>query len=89
MSYTSPLGQPQEYAHTFVNKIREALIAEIIAINQYQEHISSSSMIEINKVWHSIMQDEKNHYGLFLSLIEKYDKEEYVQYLKFKNMVFV
>jgi rubrerythrin len=86
MNYTNPSGQPQEYTHTFISRIREALIAEIIAINQYTSHIANSVMTDINKVWQGIMQDEKNHYGLFLSLIEKYDKDEHEQYLKFKNI---
>jgi rubrerythrin len=86
MSYTNIKGQPQGSAYSFVNKIRESLIAEINAINQYQEHIANSIMTDINKVWKSIMQDEKNHYGLFLSLIKKYDGEEYKQYLRFQNI---
>jgi rubrerythrin len=86
MSYTDPKGQPQGHAYSFVNKIRESLIAELSAINQYQEHIASSNMREINDVWQGIIKDEKNHYGLFLSLIEKYDPDEYREYLKYKDI---
>jgi rubrerythrin len=86
MSYTNTKGQPQGHAYSFINKIREALIAEISAINQYQEHIANSNMKEINDVWQGIIKDEKNHYGLFLSLIEKYDPDEYKEYLKYQNM---
>ncbi len=73
MSYTNPYGQPQGLAKTAANKLREALIAEIIAINGYAEHIANSDMEDVNTVWHKIMDDEKKHYGMFLSLLRKYD----------------
>ncbi len=60
MSYTNPYGQPQGLAKTVTNKLRGALIAEIIAMNGYTEHIANSDMEEINRVWHSIVDDEKN-----------------------------
>jgi rubrerythrin len=85
MSYTNSSGQPQGMSHQFTNKLREILIAEIIAINGYQSHIENSNMAEINSVWHSIMDDEKKHYGLILSLLRKYDPEEYRQYLAHKT----
>lgn len=44
MSYTNPEGQPQGYSYYFTNLLREALIAEIIAINGYEEHIA-------NQIW--------------------------------------
>jgi rubrerythrin len=84
MSYTHPYGQPQGAAHQFTNKLREILIAEIIAINGYQSHIENSNMEEVNKVWHSIMDDEKKHYGLILKLLRKYDPAEYKEYLAHK-----
>ena len=83
MSYTNPYGQPQGLAKTATNKIREALIAEIIAINGYTEHIANSNMEEINKAWHSIMNDEKKHYGIFLTLLRKYDPAQYKAYKEF------
>jgi hypothetical protein len=60
MSYTNPLGQPQGMAVKITNKLRQIIIAEIIAINGYQNHISNSNMLDINEVWHHIMLDEKN-----------------------------
>jgi rubrerythrin len=85
MSYTNHFGQPQGHALSFVNKIREALIAEIVAINGYENHIANSNMKDINAVWHHIVQDEKDHYGMFLNLVEKYDPEEYQQSLKHRK----
>ncbi len=85
MSYTHPEGQPQGPARHFVNKLREILIAEIIAINGYQSHIAQSNIEEINAAWHNIMQDEKKHYGWILCLLRKYDPDQYRQYLEHKN----
>jgi rubrerythrin len=76
MSYTTEHGQPQGAARLVTNKLREAIIAEIIAINGYEEHIANSTMREINSAWHSIMDDEKKHYGIFLTLLRKYDPEQ-------------
>lgn len=77
-----PNGQPQGTPKCFLDYIREAMIAEIVAINGYAEHIANSSIEDINTLWKNIMQDEKDHYGMFLSLIHKYDPEEYQLYLK-------
>lgn len=85
MSYTYPTGQPQGIAHQFTNRLREILVAEIIAINGYQRHIADSSIEEINNVWHSIMLDEKKHYGWILQLLRKYDPEQYQQFVAHKN----
>lgn len=77
MSYTTRYGQPQGNARLFTNKLREALIAEIIAINGYEEHIANSNMENVNEAWRSIMGDEKKHYGIFLSLLREYDPDQY------------
>ena len=76
MSYTYPTGQPQGEPVQFTNVLREIIIAEIVAINGYQQHIADSSMDDVNKVWRSIMLDEKKHYGLLLALLRKYDPAE-------------
>jgi rubrerythrin len=85
MSYTTENGQPQGHAYFFTNKIREALIAEIIAINGYAEHIANSNIKDINAAWKSIMQDEKKHYGMLLTLLRKYDPVQYQEYNEHKN----
>lgn len=80
MSYTNPNGQPQGIAILDTNKLREILIAEIVAINGYADHIANSNMEDINAAWKSIMGDEKKHYGMILSLLRKYDLEQYKAY---------
>lgn len=87
MSYTYPTGFPQGTAYIFTNKLREILIAEIIAINGYQEHIANSNMPDINEAWHKIMDDEKKHYGWILSLLRQYDSVEYQMYLLHKSLI--
>lgn len=85
MSYTHPNGQPQGAAQKSTNRLREILISETVAINGYQEHIARSGIEEINMAWHSIMLDEKKHYGWVLQLLRKYDPEQYKQFLAHKN----
>ncbi|WP_313344677.1 ferritin-like domain-containing protein [Sedimentibacter sp.] len=80
MSYTHPYGQPQGIAYLNTNKLREILIAEIDAINGYEDHIANSNMEDINAAWESIMGDEKNHYGMILTLLRKYDPAQYQAY---------
>jgi rubrerythrin len=82
VSYTELNGQPQGIPCFFIDKIREALIAEIVAINGYAKHIANSNTEAINKVWNGIMADEKEHYGMFLTLIHKYDPTQYQLYIK-------
>lgn len=84
MSYTFPRGMPQGIALPFTNKLREILIAEVIAINGYQEHIANSNMEDVNRAWKKIMGDEKNHYGIILNLLRKYDPTEHNYYLAHK-----
>ncbi len=88
MSYTTAAGQPQGGAYSFTNRIREAMIAEIIAINGYAEHIANSNMEEINAAWRSIMGDEKKHYGIFLKLLRRYDPDQYEKHQEDKGLKF-
>lgn len=85
MSYTNRYGQPQGVAKMDTNKLREILIAEIIAIDGYTDHIANSNMEEINAAWNSIMGDEKNHYGMILTLLRKYDPSQYQAYKEHLN----
>jgi len=85
LSYTQPDGQPQGMAREFTNKLREILIGEIIAINGYQSHIAHSNIEAVNQAWHSIMLDEKKHYGWILKLLRKYDPEQYHEYVVHKT----
>lgn len=38
-------------------------------------------MEDINAAWKSIMEDEKEHYGMILSLLRKYDPVQYQSYI--------
>ena len=80
MSYTHPYGQPQGVAFLNTNKLREILIAEIDAINGYEDHIANSNMEDVNAAWKSIAGDEKKHYGMILTLLRKYDPAQYQAY---------
>ena len=86
MSYTYPTGFPQGVAYPFTNKMREVLIAEIVAINGYRTHIANCNMPDINEALHKIMADEKKHYGWILALLRKYDPVEYQMYLMHKSL---
>lgn len=72
MSYTTP-GQPQGEALLLTNFIREALIGEIVAINQYNNHIDSINLADLRMLLYHIMEDEKRHYGMLLNLLRKFD----------------
>ncbi|MFZ5968249.1 MAG: ferritin family protein [Bacillota bacterium] len=72
MNYTAP-GQPQGIPYYFTNKIREAMMGKLAAINGYAYHINSSDSHQINEVWKHIMEDEKRHFRMFLGLLRKYD----------------
>ncbi|ASS91232.1 rubrerythrin [Bacillaceae bacterium ZC4] len=85
MSYTFPGGQPQGKPIFITSKIREAMVAELTAINDYNYHIANSNMEEVNRVWRMIMLDEKKHYGMFLTLLRKYDPVQYQTYLYYQN----
>ncbi|GAA0739539.1 ferritin-like domain-containing protein [Clostridium oceanicum] len=86
MSYTTS-KQPQGKPYCFTNVIREAAIAELVAINEYAKHIANSNISELNEVWHHIMEDEKRHYGMFLELLRKYDPVQYKRYNEAKEHV--
>ncbi|WP_255286908.1 ferritin family protein [Bacillus toyonensis] len=88
MSYTVPGGQPQGKPIFVTSKIREAMVAELTAINDYTYHIANSKMEEVNKVWRMIMLDEKKHYGMFLTLLRKYDPVQYETYVYYQNTQF-
>ncbi len=50
MSYTNLHGQTQGIPQTIASKIREALIAKIIAISSYANHIANSNIHEVNEL---------------------------------------
>ena len=67
-----------------LNNLREDLIGEFDAINQYQEHIDETDNEEMKKVMTHVMNDEKEHVAELTKLLreldvtqeEKFQKEE-------------
>lgn len=86
MSYTTN-RQPQGCPCPFTNLIREAMIGELVAINDYTYHIENSCIKEINDVWEHIAEDEKRHYGMFLKLLRKYDPIQYSKFIEAKEHI--
>lgn len=62
--------------------IREDLVGELQAINQYQKHIDATDDKEIKEVLNHIIADEKEHVAELTKLIRKKDL---VQDEKFKK----
>lgn len=81
MSYTNPLGHPQGVSRKVTNLLRQIMIAELVAINGYQNHILTSNITTINDAWYHIMLDEKRHYIIALDLLRKYDPVEYKYFI--------
>ncbi|WP_034439366.1 ferritin family protein [Clostridium ihumii] len=81
MSYTTE-RQPQGNIKCYENLLREILIAELVAINDYSATIAESDMKELNHVIEHILGEEKEHYGMILHLLRKIDAEEYESYKK-------
>lgn len=57
-----------------LKNLREDLIGELGAINQYQEHIDETDNEEIKKVLNHIKDDEKEHVAELIKLIRQLDK---------------
>ncbi|MBW6408720.1 ferritin family protein [Clostridium weizhouense] len=79
MSYTTN-RQPQGTLKNDETFLREGLIAEIVAINDYSKFLSITENKEVKEVFHHIMEEEKEHYGLFLEALRSIDKEEFELY---------
>lgn len=84
MAYTTN-GQPQGTAHSISNFIREAMIGELAAINDYTKHINETSSCEIKDILTHIMLDEKRHYGMLLELLRKFDCIQFNKAVKAKE----
>jgi rubrerythrin len=62
--------------------LREDLVGELQAINQYQEHIDSLENEEAIRVLEHIRDDEKEHFAELTKLIQSLDE---VQAEKFRK----
>ncbi len=75
MSYTTE-GMPQGVPVSQKGLIRNALIGEINAINNYQRSIAYSDITKLNAFLLEIMNDEIRHYTLLTEYLNKLDKEQ-------------
>jgi len=62
--------------------LREDLIGELQAINQYQEHIDETDDEEVKKVLSHIRDDEKEHVAELTKLIRKLDEAQEEKFQK-------
>ncbi len=65
-----------------LESLRQDLIGELGAINQYQEHIDEIDNEEIKKVLIHIMNDEKEHFAELTKLIRKTDETQEEKFKK-------
>jgi len=65
-----------------LNNLREDLIGEFVAINQYQDHIDATDDEEIKKVMGHIRDDEKEHVAELTKLIRKLDTTQEEKFQK-------
>jgi len=56
--------------------LRGAIIAELDAINLYEEMASMTKNKDIKAILIDVANEEKTHVGEFLSLLLKYDKKQ-------------
>lgn len=75
MSYTTN-RQPQGILQNDETFLREGLVAEIVAINDYSHFLNLTDNKEMKEIFHHIMEEEKEHYGLFLAALRTIDIEQ-------------
>ena len=86
MSYTTA-KQPQGIPRNLANFLREAMIGELVAINDYQKHLSYCPINDVKKILEHIMEDEKRHYGMLLELSRKCDSIQFKKAIEISNHV--
>ncbi len=82
-----PFGEREEEQLTLeedLEMLREDLVGELQAINQYQEHIESLESEEAVTTLEHIIEDEKEHVAELVKLIQNLDP---VQAEKFKKEI--
>ncbi len=65
-----------------LKSLREDLVGELQAINQYQEHIDIIDNEEIKKVLGHIRDDEKEHFAELVKIIRKLDDTQEEKFQK-------
>jgi len=65
-----------------LKNLREALIGELQAINQYQQYIDETDNEKIKKVLSHIRDDEKEHFAELVKLIQELDPTQKEKFQK-------
>jgi len=65
-----------------LKNLREDLMGELGAINQYQEHIDETDDEEVKKILGHVRDDEKEHVAELTKLIRKLDTTQEEKFQK-------
>ncbi|MPQ42893.1 ferritin family protein [Clostridium tarantellae] len=88
MSYTTD-RQPQGKGKSLSILLREALISECVAINDYSSHLIFIDNKEVKEIIHHILEEEKEHFGLFLEALRKVDNDQHMLAKKIKEEIHI
>lgn len=80
MAYTT--GKENSNAQGSLEMLRDDLVGELQAINQYQEHINIIDNEEARHVLEHIRDDEKEHVAELTKLIRKLDPTQEEKFKK-------
>ncbi len=75
-------GQGQAKGDGELDLLREDLVGELEAINQYQRHIDALESEEARRVLEHIRDDEKEHVAELVKLIQKLDQTQAEKFKK-------
>ena len=65
-----------------LKSLREDLVGELEAINQYQEHIDEIDDEEVKKVLSHVRDDEKEHVAELMKVLRKLDETQEEKFQK-------
>ena len=82
MAYDDLEVDDQEDRDIDLEMLREALVGELEAINQYQEYIDSLENEEAIRVLEHIQDDEKEHFAELTKLIQQLDPTQAEKFKK-------
>jgi rubrerythrin len=82
MSYDNGELSQAEERELDLELLREDLVGELNAINQYQDHIDSLENEEAVEVLRHIRDDEKEHVAELTKLIQKMDATQAAKFKK-------
>lgn len=82
MSYGNGGSNEAEEREYDLEMLRDDLVGELNAINQYQDHIDSLENEEAIRVLQHIRDDEKEHVAELTKLIQKLDTTQAAKFKK-------